>query len=340
MISVEPFQVIVFSRSDDRSARPRTAATNASRSGVATPSTSTMRRPANSLWRVAGEPYEKYATNTPSGGIPRCADMARWGACRTAPAQSSNRSMSPPSSAAVCTSKLRSAPSRRIVTLTCGARVARSTSRTRFNGRPSIASSRSPSRSTSAAGEPATRRATLKAWRCAPSSDSRLRTHSSGSPRLRAAEIGTASNSTSSEYNGRPSRAVSIEFHDEVDRHAAIDLHHVAAALGREARPERPHATVAPTTTPSKSTGGLTSVATSRLASRNCSVRDRGSFTSSIEATVVAIERTRESLPRPTTVTASPGTRSRGSRRAALIGVPSSSAGSNDSSARLCSGCT
>ncbi len=85
-----------------------------------------------------------------------------------------------------------------------------------------------------------------------------------------------------------------------------------------------------PTITPSKSAGPFTSVATSRFASRNCSVRDNGKLTSSTEATVVAIERTLESLARPITVTGSPATSSRESSCAERIGVPSSSAGSNE----------
>ena len=50
-----------------------------------------------------------------------------------------------------------------------------------------------------------------------------------------------------------------------------------------------------PMITPSKSDGGFTSETTSRLASRNCSVRDSGNVTSSIVATFVASERRRES---------------------------------------------
>ena len=95
-----------------------------------------------------------------------------------------------------------------------------------------------------------------------------------------------------------------------------------------------------PTITPSKSEGPFTSLATSRFASRNCSVRDSGKLTSSTEATVVAIERTRESPFMPTTTTDSPGTSSRGSSVAERIGVPSSSFGSNETIATLCSGCT
>ena len=81
-------------------------------------------------------------------------------------------------------------------------------------------------------------------------------------------------------------------------------------------------------TTPSKSVGALTSVATSRLASRNCKVRDRGKFTSSMEDTKVASVRRRESPASPTTVTGSPGSSSRGSKRTSRTGEPSSSAGS------------
>ena len=56
-----------------------------------------------------------------------------------------------------------SRPSRSTVTATRGVRVMRSTARGRFTGWPSTASSRSPSRSTPAAGDPATTRAMLSA---------------------------------------------------------------------------------------------------------------------------------------------------------------------------------
>ena len=52
--------------------------------------------------------------------MPRCAAMARCGACSVAPAQISTRSMSRPFSATVFICSVFSAPSRQTVTVTCG----------------------------------------------------------------------------------------------------------------------------------------------------------------------------------------------------------------------------
>jgi hypothetical protein len=52
-----------------------------------------------------------------------------------------------------------------------------------------------------------------------------------------------------------------------------------------------------PVTTPSKSVGGFTSVATSTFESRNCSVRDSGNDTDSTAATAVDSDRGREFAP-------------------------------------------
>ena len=167
-----------------------------------------------------------------------------------------------------------------------------------------------------------------------------LSIHVSGNPSLRAAESGSGSISASSERSVFALRTVltaSTTSSAGMPRLTCTVSRALSVAkLDHSARTSP----VGSVTTPSKSVGGFTSVATSMFASRNCSVRDSGNEIASSDATTVDCDRTRESGPRPTTVTGSPARNSRVSKRAARIGVPSSSCGSNDTIARLCSGWT
>ena len=142
--------------------------------------------------------------------MPRCAAMARCGACSVAPAQMSTRSMSRPLSATVFICRVFSAPSRHTVTDTVGLCTARSTSRNRFTTLPSIASKRSPGSSSAAAGDPATSRLMPSTWRRCGLCSSKRRTHSSGRPNSRAPARDCTSNSASKEYSGRPSATTPI----------------------------------------------------------------------------------------------------------------------------------
>ncbi len=69
-------------------------------------------------------------------------------------------------------------------------------------------------------------------------------------------------------------------------------------------------------------------------------VRESGSRIGSTSEISVVRERSWLSPPRPTTVTASPGTMSRGSSFADFTGVVPTSFGSYSIIARLCKGCT
>ena len=112
---------------------------------------------------------------------------------------------------------------------------------------------------------------------CGPSSASSCATQASARPSLRAC----------GERHGREldlervqrtcrSRTASTSSCDQVDRHAAVDLHQVAAGLDAKLDHSARTAPSRSTSTPSKSVGPLTRLATSRFASRNCSVRDSG----------------------------------------------------------------
>ena len=171
--------------------------------------------------------------------MPRCAIIARCGACSVAPAHMTMRSMSLPDSAAVASVTSFSSPSRHTVTFTSGlSATASSTSRNFVTTLSSMASRMSPCFSRPTAGDPPTRRTMDNTWRWFGLASSNLRSQASGKPeaarggqRLRH-ELGFE----------RVQRLFRLHAPEHVrhdaDGHAAVFLLQLAAALPGEARPQ------------------------------------------------------------------------------------------------------
>ena len=176
--------------------------------------------------------------------MPRCALIARCGACSVAPAHCTTRSMSAPGSAAVFTSSVCSAWPRQTVTRTCSlSAAARSTSRNRVTTLPSIASTRSPGCSSCAASRAADQahhgeRLAAPSGRVAPS----CAASSSPAGRFRARCASGKTREFGFERMQRPLAAHAIEHvGHQIDRHAAVVLGDFAPVLVGEARPSAEH---------------------------------------------------------------------------------------------------
>ena len=161
----------------------------------------------------------------------------------------------------------------------------------------------SPCLSRPTAGDPPTSRTMDSTWRWFGLAISSFFSHASESPRRRAAASGCGTSSASSEYTRLLGLHAAEHVLHHADGDAAIFLLQLAAAFPGETRPQaRSRLPVASTSTPSKSVGPFTSWMVSRLLSRNCMVRDSGSWIGVSDATCVARTLSSLSASMPTTL--------------------------------------
>ena len=342
MTSTEPFQLTVRRRSEERSSRPATALTNASRSGdrlavdfddaPARPQLVARRR------RAVREVRDEHAVRSDAALRRQARDAAsaaRRPTTRRCGRDRGRRARrSAPRRPAPCP---RAAPSRAPTASARRARLRGSGSRRRRRYRGS-------DRPIAAAAPPASRRpaaATPSTCRRSGLCCSRRCTHSSVKPSLRALASGTGCSSASSECSARPSRtsgSISIE---QVGGNAAILLHDLAARFVGEARPARDHLAAlvdqhAVVVARAVDQRDRLEVGVAELQRARQRERDRIDRRDGRRARLhFAVRRAR----RPPTPARPAAARRRAASRRAPASSPMS-VGSYETTARLCSGCT